>query len=100
MRILKRARVVAAALGVVAGTLMASAGPGASVSQAATPADGATAAASRIYGVEIVEQGGGVGDLQTQSVRCPQRHGQHGPDELPLGIRQFMTTYHDTMIHQ
>ncbi|WP_143663784.1 hypothetical protein [Streptomyces sp. rh34] len=78
MRILKRVRVVAAALGVVAGTLLASAGPGTSVSQAATPADGAAAAASRIYGVEIVKQGGVVGDLQTQSVRCPQR-------KVPIG---------------
>jgi hypothetical protein len=47
MRTLKRARVAAAALGVVAGTLVASAGPGTSVSQAAAPADGATTAASR-----------------------------------------------------
>ncbi|MFD3532622.1 hypothetical protein [Streptomyces sp. NPDC058664] len=78
MRISKRARVAAAALGVVAGTLMASAGPGTPVSQAATPADGATTAASRIYGVEIVKQGGGVNDLQTQSVRCPQR-------KVPIG---------------
>ncbi|MFJ5075037.1 hypothetical protein ACIP8Z_10600 [Streptomyces sp. NPDC088553] len=78
MRIVKRARVAAAALGVVAGTLVASAGPGTSVSQAAAPADGATTAASRIYGVEIVKEAGGVGDLQTQSVRCPQR-------KVPIG---------------
>ncbi len=26
--------------------------------------------------------------------------GSKRPDELPLGIGQFMATYHDTMIHQ
>ncbi|MFD6226030.1 hypothetical protein ACFWFZ_04015 [Streptomyces sp. NPDC060232] len=57
--------------------LVASAGPGTSVSQAATHADGATAA-SRIYGVEIVKQGSGAGDLQTQRVLCPQR-------KVPIG---------------
>lgn len=34
-----------------------------------------------------------------QPLPAPQRLGQQRRDELPLGIRQFMTTYHPTMIH-
>lgn len=35
-----------------------------------------------------------------EPLASPQRLGQQRPDELPLGVRQFMATYHDTMIHQ
>ncbi|MFJ2022730.1 hypothetical protein ACIODW_02805 [Streptomyces sp. NPDC087897] len=76
--LMKKVRFVTVALGVLAGALMASAGPGAPVSRAAAPADGPAAAASRIYGVEIVKEGGGVRDLQTQTVHCPQR-------KVPIG---------------
>lgn len=38
--------------------------------------------------------------VQDPAVPPPHRRGQQRPDELPLGIGQFMATYHDTMIHQ
>lgn len=40
-----------------------------------------------------------LGALVGQPFMPPRRNGQQHPDEPPLRIRQFMTTYHPSVIH-